>query len=60
MCYQKESFLLKMKPRYFQVSFGHRIGLSKRVRSKKKGSKILINLEKLKTSDFSYLTISPN
>ena len=26
MCCQKESFLSKIKPRYFQVSFGYRIG----------------------------------
>jgi len=43
---RKKSFLLKIKPRYFQVSFDYRIGPPKKMRFKEEGSKILIDLEK--------------
>ena len=54
----KANVLSKIKLRYFQVSFSYRIGPSKRVRSKGRGLKFLIDLEKWKISDFSCLTIS--
>ena len=46
MCFQKESFLLEINLRYLQVSFGCKIGLPSRLKSKEGRLKFLVNLEK--------------
>jgi len=56
----RANVLLKIKPRYFQAFFGHRIKSPKRVRFKEEGLKFLIDLEKKNISDFSYFILSPN
>jgi len=35
-----------MNPRYFQISLGHKMGLSNEERSKGRGLKFLVDLEK--------------
>ena len=52
MCCQKDNFLSKIKPRYFQVSLGQRIGPLIKVRSRRGGLNRPKDLEKWKTSDF--------
>jgi len=49
-----------MNPKYFQIFFGHKMGPPKEERSKGEGLKFLVDLEKWKTFDFSYSTISLN
>jgi len=46
MYFQKECFLLKMNPRYFQISLGYKMGPSKEERSKGGRLKFLVDLEK--------------
>ena len=52
--------MLKIKSRYFQISFCYRIGLSNMLRSRGEGLKFLNNLKKWKTSDFPYSMVRLN
>ena len=57
---QKDNFLSKIKPKYFQVYLKQRIGFPRGVRLREDILKGPQDLEKWKTSDFSCLITRPH